>query len=264
MNAVDTNLSEDYMANRFAGRVVIVTGGSRGIGRAIVERFTAEDALLVSVGVSAEKGQAVAHEIARAGGRVEFIRADVSQRDQVENLVDEVLDRFAHIDVLINNAAIHDGAPFWEESEAVWERMFRVNLLGTVFPSQAVVRHMMERGKGAIVHVASKAGVVGEPGHAAYSALKGGVISLTRAMAVELAPYSIRVNAVCPGPVLTDMLREVIPNEEDRTALSKETPLGRLGMPEDIAGAVLFLASSESDWCTGQAISLDGGLSILK
>jgi NAD(P)-dependent dehydrogenase (short-subunit alcohol dehydrogenase family) len=252
------------MANRFAGQVIIVTGGSRGIGRAIVERFAAEDAQVISVGVNADKGRAVAQEIARAGGHVEFMRADVAQRSQVENLVGQVLDRFARIDVLINNAAIHDSAPVWEETEALWERMFRVNVLGTVFPSQAVVRHMMERGGGAIVQMASKAGVVGEPGHAAYSASKGAVISLTRAMAVELAPYSIRVNAVCPGPVLTDMLREVIPNEEDRTALATETPLGRIGKPEDIAGATLFLASPESDWCTGQVISVDGGLSILK
>lgn len=252
------------MANGFAGKVVIVTGGSRGIGRAIVERFAAEDAQVISVGVNADKGRAVAQEIARAGGHVEFMRADVAQRSQVEDLVGQVLDRFARIDVLINNAAIHDSAPVWEETEALWERMFRVNVLGTVFPSQAVVRHMMERGGGAIVHMASKAGVVGEPGHAAYSASKGAVISLTRAMAVELAPYSIRVNAVCPGPVLTDMLREVIPNEEDRTALATETPLGRIGKPEDIAGATLFLASPKSDWCTGQVISIDGGLSILK
>lgn len=252
------------MANGFAGKVVIVTGGSRGIGRAIVERFAAEDAQVISVGVNADKGRAVAQEIARAGGHVEFMRADVAQRSQVEDLVGQVLDRFARIDVLINNAAIHDSAPVWEETEALWERMLRVNVLGTVFPSQAVVRHMMERGRGAIVHMASKAGVVGEPGHAAYSASKGAVISLTRAMAVELAPYSIRVNAVCPGPVLTDMLREVIPNEEDRTALATETPLGRIGKPEDIAGATLFLASPKSDWCTGQVISIDGGLSILK
>lgn len=252
------------MTNGFAGKVVIVTGGSRGIGRAIVERFATENAKVISVGINADKGRAVAQEIARAGGHVEFMRADVAQRSQVENLVDQVLDRFAHIDVLVNNAAIHDSAPLWEETEALWERMFRVNVLGTVLPSQAVVRHMMERGGGAIVHMASKAGVVGEPGHAAYSASKGAVISLTRAMAVELAPYSIRVNAVCPGPVMTDMLREVIPNEKDRTALATETPLGRIGTPEDIAGATLFLASPESDWCTGQVISIDGGLSILR
>ena len=111
--------------------------------------------------------------------------------------------------------------------------------------------------------VASKAGVVGEPGHAAYSASKGAVISLTRAMAVELAPYAIRVNAVCPGPVMTDMLLEAVPSEAGRQQLADDTPLGRVGLPEDIGAAVLYLASSDSDLRAGQALSLDGGLSIL-
>jgi NAD(P)-dependent dehydrogenase (short-subunit alcohol dehydrogenase family) len=114
------------------------------------------------------------------------------------------------------------------------------------------------------VHIASKAGVVGEPGHAAYSASKGAIISLTRAMAVELAPYHITVNAVCPGPVLTDMLRGVFPDPAKRDELGKEAPLGRIGIPEDIVGAVLLFASDESGWCTGQALSVDGGFSVLK
>jgi NAD(P)-dependent dehydrogenase (short-subunit alcohol dehydrogenase family) len=166
--------------------------------------------------------------------------------------------------VLVNNAGAHDGAPFWEEPEELWERMYRVNVLGTAWSSQAVVRHMKDHGGGTIVHVASKAGVVGEPGHAAYSASKGAVIAMTRGMAVELAPYSIRVNAVCPGPVMTDMLLEAVPTQEGRQVLAADTPLGRVGQPEDIAEAVLYLASADSDWCTGQALSLDGGLSVLK
>jgi NAD(P)-dependent dehydrogenase (short-subunit alcohol dehydrogenase family) len=142
--------------------------------------------------------------------------------------------------------------------------MYRVNVLGTVFPSQAVVRFMKDHGGGTIVHVASKAGVVGEPGHAAYSASKGAVISLTRAMAVELAPFDIRVNAVCPGPILTDMLLSNVPEQKGRDELAAAAPLGRIGRPQDVATAVLYLASSDSDWCTGQAINVDGGLSILK
>jgi NAD(P)-dependent dehydrogenase (short-subunit alcohol dehydrogenase family) len=142
--------------------------------------------------------------------------------------------------------------------------MYRVNVLGVVLPSQTVVRHMKDAGGGVIVHNASKAGVVGEPGHAAYSASKGAVIALTRAMAIELAPDNIRVNAVCPGPVMTDMLIEAVPEEADRRALAEAAPLGRVGRPEDIAAAVAYLASSDTDWCTGQAISIDGGLSILK
>jgi NAD(P)-dependent dehydrogenase (short-subunit alcohol dehydrogenase family) len=192
------------------------------------------------------------------------VQTDVTQREQVDQLVTSTLEHFGNIDILVNNAGIHDAAPFWEESGELWDRMYQVNVIGTVLPSQMVVRHMKEKGQGAIVHVASKAGVVGEPGHAAYSSSKGAVIALTRAMAVELAPYGIRVNAVCPGPVFTDMFMAAVPGEKDRQRLASETPLGRIGYPEDIARSILYLASMDADWCTGQTISVDGGLSILK
>ncbi len=252
------------MSERFVDQVAVVTGGSRGIGQAIAEALVLEKARVVIASRNEERGLATTDALSTQGGEVAFIQTDVAVRDQVERMVDLTLQRFGDINVLVNNAGVHDKAPFWEESEALWDRMYRVNVLGAVFPSQAVVRHMKETGGGTIVHIASKAGVVGEPGHAAYSASKGAVIALTRAMAVELAPYAIRVNAVCPGPVVTDMLLADVPTEEEREELAAEAPLGRLGRPEDIANAVLYLASSDSDWCTGQAISVDGGLSILK
>lgn len=252
------------MRERFVDQVAIVTGGSRGIGRAIAEGLMHEKASVVIACRNEERGLAAVDALSGHGGEVAFMQTDVAVRDQVERMVDQTLHRFGDINVLVNNAGVHDKAPFWEESEALWDRMYGVNVLGAVFPSQAVVRHMKETGGGTIVHVASKAGVVGEPGHAAYSASKGAVIALTRAMAVELAPYAIRVNAVCPGPVKTDMLLEDVPTEDGREELAAAAPLGRLGQPEDIANAVLYLASSASDWCTGQAISVDGGLSILK
>jgi NAD(P)-dependent dehydrogenase (short-subunit alcohol dehydrogenase family) len=135
--------------------------------------------------------------------------------------------------------------------------------MGTVLPSQAVVPEMKKRKKGRIVNISSKAAVVGEPYHAAYSASKGAVLALTRAMATELAPHNITVNAVCPGPTYTDMLLGAT-DEADRNELTAIAPLGRLGEAEDIAAAVLYFASEESDWCTGQALSVDGGMSILK
>lgn len=248
---------------RFGGKTVIVTGGSRGIGLAIADAFIREGAQVIIASKDEARGQTAARMLREKGGLAEFIRTDVTQQRNVEQMVAQVLDRFGRIDVLVNNAGAHEKAPFTQESEALWDRMYRVNVLGVVFPSQAVVRHMQARGQGAIVHVASKAGVVGEPGHAAYSAAKGAVIALTRAMAVELGPVGIRVNAVCPGPVLTDMLLEAVPAEGDREALGQQAPLRRLGKPEDIAGAVLFLASPESDMMTGQALSIDGGMSIL-
>lgn len=250
------------MAERFTDKVAIVTGGSRGIGWAIAQALVREGARVVIASKDPARGEAAAEALRSAGGEAVFIRTDVTQQDQVERMVATVWERFGRIDVLINNAGLSERAPFTEESPDLWDRMYRVNVMGVVFPSQAVVRRMQQQGWGSIVHVASKAGVVGEPGHAAYSAAKGAVISMTRCMAIELAPDNIRVNVVCPGPVVTDMLNTTVPAEV-QARLAAETPLGRLGQPEDIAGAVLLLASDESAMITGQTVSVDGGLSVL-
>lgn len=249
---------------RFRDKVVIVTGGSRGIGLAACKSFAQEGAKVVIASLDEDRGQAAANSISEMGAEAIFIQTDVTQRDQVERLTARTLDQFQDIHVLVNNAAVHGKDSFWNEGENLWERMFQVNVMGTVLPSQSVVRHMMNNNGGVIVHVASKAGVVGEPGHAAYSSSKGAVIALTRAMAVELAPYDIRVNAISPGPVYTDMFTNNVPRGEDQQKLADAAPLGRIGLPEDIARGILYLASSDSDWCTGQSLNIDGGFSILK
>ena len=248
---------------RFRDKVAIVTGSSRGMGKATALALAREGAKVVVVDIDPTGGEDVMREIEKLGGEAIFVRADVSKRAEVERMVQATLDRFGKIDILVNNAGIHDGAPFTEESEEMWQGLFRVNVMGTVLPSQGVVPEMMRRKRGKIVHISSKAAVVGEPYHAAYSASKGAILALTRAMAIELAPYKITVNAVCPGPTYTDMLLEAT-DAAQREELTATAPLGRLGQPEDVAGAVLYLASEESDWCTGQAISVDGGMSILK
>jgi len=245
-------------------KVAIVTGSGRGLGRAIALRFVREGAKLVMVDLDQERGLTVLEEVKGLGGAGTLVAADVSSPRQVSEMVEKAIGEFGKIDILVNNAGIHDGKAFWEEPEQLWQRMYKVNVLGTVLPSQAVVPHMMKKRKGKIVNVSSKAGVVGEPGHAAYNASKGAVLALTRAMAIELASYQITVNAVCPGPMYTDMLLAAMPKQSDRDALAAVTPLGRLGQPEDLVGIILYLSSKESDWCTGQAISVDGGLSILK
>ncbi len=249
---------------RFEDKVVIVTGGSRGLGRAMVLAFAQEGASVVVAATNLARVRAIVDEIEALGGQGFCLCTDVSHKDAVQKMVDTVLRRFGQIDILVNNAGIHVNAPFVEEPEDMWLRLFQVNVMGVVFPSQAVAPHMMERKRGRIINISSKAAVVGESGHVAYSASKGAVLSMTRAMAVDLAPYNITVNAVCPGPVYTDMLLAAVPEEAGREALAADTPLGRLGQPEDIAAAVLYLASDEAGWCTGQALSIDGGLSILK
>jgi NAD(P)-dependent dehydrogenase (short-subunit alcohol dehydrogenase family) len=248
---------------RFEDRVAIVTGSARGLGRAIAVALSREGSRIVIVDINPTQGEDVVREIEELGVEAMFVRADVSRRADVDRMVEATLNRFNTIDILVNNAGIHDAAPFVEETEELWQRMFAVNVMGTVIPSQAVVSEMMRRKRGKIVNISSKAAVVGEPYHAAYSASKGAILALTRAMAIELAPYHITVNAVCPGPTYTDMLLGAT-DAADREELTAIAPLGRLGKPEDIASAVLYLASEESDWCTGQALSIDGGMSILK
>ncbi len=249
---------------RFSGKVAIVTGASRGIGRCIAVRLAEEGAQLVLVSRSAEACSAVAEEIAGIGSRAIVVAADVSDEAAVAHRAAATLDAFGRIDVLINNAAIHLSAPFLEEGRDIWQEQFRINVLGTVFPTQAVVPTMIRQHYGRIVNIGSKAGVVGETGHVAYSALKGAISAMTRALAVDLAPHQITVNAVAPGPVMTDMLLQNLRTEETRNQVAADTPLGRIGEPPDIAGAALFLASDEAAWCTGQILSIDGGLSILK
>jgi len=245
---------------RFKDKVVIITGGGQGLGEAFCKGFGREDAKVVIVDVNKETGRAVEQEI---GDNALFLQTDVSSRQEVQLMVDTVMERFGRIDALINNAGVHTGGKFWEESEEAWRRIYEVNIMGVVLPSQLITPIMIKQGKGKIVNVSSKAAVVGEPNHAAYSASKGAVMSLTRAMAVELAPLGINVNMICPGTTLTPLGKSALEDPVTKKALESNIPLGRLGQPEDHIGSVFFLVSEESDWCTGQMIIVDGGLSMI-
>lgn len=245
---------------RFKDKVVIITGGGQGLGEAFCKGFGREGAKVVIVDVNKETGRAVEQEI---GDNALFLQTDVSSRQEVQLMVDTVMERFGRIDALINNAGVHTGGKFWEESEEAWRRIYEVNIMGVVLPSQLITPIMIKQGKGKIVNVSSKAAVVGEPNHAAYSASKGAVMSLTRAMAVELAPLGINVNMICPGTTLTPLGKSALEDPVTKKALESNIPLGRLGQPEDHIGSVFFLVSEESDWCTGQMIIVDGGLSMI-
>ncbi|MCS6783823.1 MAG: SDR family oxidoreductase [Candidatus Caldarchaeum sp.] len=247
---------------KLSGKVAVVTGGARGIGYAIALRFASEGAKVCIFDVDARKlDEAVASIKQEAKSEVFGLVTDVSSVESVRKAVEEVVKKFGKIDVLVNNAAIHLGKPFHEEPLEYWEKQFRINVLGTVIPSQAVVPHMIKAGGGSIIHISSKAAITGEPGHAAYSALKGAILSLTLAMAADLAPYKIRVNAICPGPTETDLLYAAT-TEEDRKRMASRAPLGRLAKPADVAAAALYLASDDSSYVTGQKFVVDGGMTI--
>jgi glucose 1-dehydrogenase len=247
-------------------KVAIVTGAARGIGRACAERLAREGARVVLADVEDEEGQKVCESIAGTGREARFVSADVSERLDVHNLVALTLEAFGRIDVLVNNAGIVDDAPFLELDEGEFDRILRTNLKGAFLVAQAVARTMVkerkafpDRAPGAIVNMTSVNAWFGLSEHVAYSVSKGGLMQLTKSMALALAPYGIRVNAVGPGTVETHMIESVLKDRElKRTALSR-TPLGRFARPEEIAAVVAWLASAEASYLTGTTIWADGG-----
>lgn len=245
-------------------KVAIITGGARGIGFAIAHRFVREGARVAIFDIDLAKAQKAVNEVKNEieGAEIIALQTDVSDAESVSRSVEAVAQRFGRINILVNNAAIHLGKPFHEEPLEYWERQFKINVLGTVIPSQRVVPHMIKTGGGSIINISSKAAITGEPGHAAYSALKGAILSLTLAMAVDLAPYNIRVNAICPGPTETDLLYSAT-TEEERRRMAARAPLKRLAKPEDIAAVALYLASDDSAYVTGQKFVVDGGMTIV-
>lgn len=246
---------------KLAGKVAIVTGAAQGIGRATALTLAKEGADIVVNDISLELAKKVADEIKSLGRQAQAIKADVSNSAEVSQMVNETLDNFKKIDILVNNAGIALVAPAEEMTEADWDKQININLKGQFLCSQAVGRQMIKQRKGKIINLASVQGHRSSPGFAAYCASKGGVLQLTGVLAVEWAKYNINVNAVSPG--LTDTSGARSSRQDSWEKRSKTIPLGKANKPEDIANAVLFLASSESDNITGQAIIVDGGVTAL-
>ncbi len=248
------------MGTRLAGRVALITGAGQGIGRAIALRFASEGAKVVALDVVPDGINAVVSEIKAAGGEALAVICDVTQREQVAAAVGAALDAFGQLDILCNNAGITRDARLVKMTEEQFDQVIAVNLKGVFNMTQAVAPHMVERGYGRIITTSSVVGLYGNFGQTNYVASKAGVIGMTRVWARELGPKGITANAVAPGFIATGMVKTMPQDVLDK--FISMTPARRLGEPEDIASAFLFLASDEASFVNGAVLSVDGGLVI--
>lgn len=248
---------------RLKDKVAVITGGTSGIGKATALLFAQEGARVAITGRSLERGDEVVQRIRNSGGEAIFLRADVSSASDCQRVVDETLRAFGHTDILFNNAGVFYPQTALECSEHEWDQQIDVNLKGTFLMSKAVLPGMIARKRGVIINNASGWGIVGGDRAVAYCASKGGVVLMTKAMAIDHGAQGIRVNCVCPGDVETPMLPADAKMRglkwEDYIAGCSNRPLGRVGTVDEIAKAVLFLASEDSSFMTGAALVVDGG-----
>lgn len=248
---------------RFKDKTVIVTGGARGIGKAIALGFAREGARIAIADILTDKGKQTAETIRLSGRQAIFVQADISDQEYVNHLVEETKKTFGGVDVLVNVAGICPFKDFLDIPEEMWQRVMDVNLKGVFLCSQAVSRVMIAHGTaGRIVNIGSISSIVGGAQQAHYCATKAGINLLTASMAIALGPYGITCNVVMPGPVETDINKEDLANQEKRNYFIQRTPLRRIGQPEDIVGPVLFFASDDAGWCTGATLVADGGILI--
>ena len=254
---------------RLKDKVALVTGAASGIGQATAVLFGKEGAKVMCADLDAEGAERVAQQIVGSGGEAASTQADVSQAADVERMVRETVERWGRIDILFNNAGVEWALPAPQVPEQEWDRMIDVNLKGVFLGCKYAIPEMVKQGGGSIVNTASIAGLRGTPWLSTYSASKGGVVQMTKSLAVEWAEHNVRVNAVCPGVIRTPMTERGIEQawalfgdtaEEAWQRIAEGHPLGRLGEPEEVARAVLFLASDEASFVTGVALPVDGGL----
>ena len=252
------------MEKKLLNKAAIVTGSSSGNGKAIALRFAEEGAnVVVNYLTHEEEAKKVAKEIENLGSKAIVVRADVSKASDVDRLVKAAVDAFGKVDILVNNAGILLEKPILETTEEDWDRVIDVNLKGTFLCTKRVVSEMFKQGKGKIINISSIDAVVGEPNMSAYCASKGGVSSLTRELAIELAPKKININAIGPGQIDTPMVAEWLKDPKVKQSLIERTPFRRIGKPEDVAAAAVFLALDETEFINGITLFVDGGWLIL-
>lgn len=243
-----------------SNKVAIVTGGGRGIGRAIALKLAEAGATVVVADILEKEAEAVAKEIKAAGGQSLAIMADVSLASDVARLVEATISAYNRIDILVNNAGIARDQLLLRMSEEDWDKVLDVDLKSVFLCTKAVLRYMLKQRWGRIISLSSIAGVMGNPGQANYASAKAGIIGFTRTIAREVGSHSITVNAVTPGFIETEMTRQI--KEEQRQEIKKLIPLNRFGTPQDVAEAVAFLASEEAGYITGQVLGVNGGMAI--
>ncbi|HXG20272.1 MAG TPA: glucose 1-dehydrogenase [Methylomirabilota bacterium] len=244
---------------RLKNRVALITGGASGIGRATCVLFAREGAKVMVADYAAEGGNETVRQIKAAGGDAAFVRVDVSKSAEVQNMIVTTVKTYGRVDILFNNAGIEGpSAKLANYKEEDWDRVIAIDLTAVYLGMKYVIPEMIKQGGGVIISTASVAGLVGFPGSGAYAAAKAGVINLTRMAALEYADKNIRVNCICPGIIDTPMVDRVVGGRPKERVVKAE-PIGRLGKPEDIANAALFLASDESSFATGAPFVIDGG-----
>jgi NAD(P)-dependent dehydrogenase (short-subunit alcohol dehydrogenase family) len=245
--------------SRFDGKVVLITGGTSGIGKAAAVAFAKAGAKVVLSGRREKEGLAVAEESKNAGGTAHFVRADVSQEADVKNLVEQTVKKFGRLDVAFNNAGIELVGTLTDTTEADYHRVFDINVLGVLLSMKYEIPAMLKTGGGAIINTSSIAGHIAMAGAGVYVASKHAVEGLTRTAALEFAKQGVRVNAVAPAAIQTDMIDRFAGSEENKQGLAGMHPVGRIGRPEEVVGAVLYLASDAATFTTGISLPVDGG-----
>jgi len=244
----------------FKDKVVVVTGGASGIGKATAEGFAAEGATLCIGDIARDKGEAVAAALRAKGQSAQYIPLDLTSQSSIKEFAADVLRRFGRVDVLVNGAGWSKNQPFVNTDDDFWEKVINLNFVGHMRLSKLLLPQMIERGSGKIVNVSSDAGRVGSLGETVYSGAKAGLIGFTKSLAREGARHNISVNCVCPGPTETPLLAEV--EQKYLDAFVKAIPMRRFGKPTDVADAIIFFAGPHSDYVTGQVLSVSGGLTM--